>query len=163
MRKPTIGPWCVDFGSTSGPYIYILAGAVPQDNAPVIGHVRAETKVGPSGEEALANAMLLAAAPELLDALLAYQAAQAMPIYGDYSDFEFPKQSMRYEGKPDYGYICEKHGLGYGGGCVCCRDDFAQYQKQKDSDARRARDEALRDAERKAAAAIEKTASEGAK
>lgn len=69
--KHTPGPWCADFGPASGhPYYYILAGSKPMDDAAIVAHVRAETKVGPSGEESRANAQLVSAAPELLDDLM---------------------------------------------------------------------------------------------
>lgn len=54
-------PWCVDFGATGHPYYYIVAGKIPMDEAAVIATVRAETKVGPSGDEARANARRIVA------------------------------------------------------------------------------------------------------
>lgn len=103
---------------------------------------------------------VFAAAPDLLEALEAYQTAQAMPEYGDYSGFEVAKRTMRYEGKPEWGHICEKHGLGYDGRCLCCEDDFKRHRADNDRKARNARDDALRDAARKAAAAIAKAKGE---
>lgn len=97
-----------------------------------------------------------AAASELLEALQAFLLAEEMSIYGDASDFVWPKIEMRKPGDTAWGWICEKHGLGYQGGCICCRDDFDAYQKGKDYSARCARDAALRDARAKARIAIAK-------
>lgn len=91
---------------------------------------------------------------ELEAALQAYQSAEAMSNYGDYSDFVFPKRSMRKEGEPAWGWICEKHGLGYLGGCVCCADDFKDHQNRKDREASYARNEALSAARQLAATAL---------
>lgn len=91
---------------------------------------------------------------ELEAALQAYQSAEAMSNYGDYSDFVFPKRSMRKEGEPACGWICEKHGLGYWGGCVCCADDFKDHQNRKDREASYARNEALSAARQLAATAL---------
>lgn len=95
-------------------------------------------------------------AQDLLDACLAYQAAEAMSPYGDASDFTFPKRDMRRPGDPAWGWVCEKHGLGYSGVCHCCEGEFAKHKVQKDADARRARDDALSAAREKARAAIAK-------
>ena len=93
---------------------------------------------------------------ELIEALKANQIAEAMPIYGDISDFVWPKSEMRKPGDTAWGWICEKHGLGYQSGCVCCREDFDNYRKRKDQDARYERDKALREASEKARKALEK-------
>jgi len=106
------------------------------------------------------DARLIASAPELLDALRAYQAAQKMPRYGDYQDFVWPQSKMRHEGEPAYGWVCEKHGLGYQSGCICCYKDFRRHQDQKDQDARYARDDALRAADEIAQSAIAKATGE---
>lgn len=107
-------------------------------------------------EQQEANARLIAAAPELLAALEVYQSAQVMPIYGDSSDFIGGVVTMRLPGNSAYGWICDKHGLGYTGGCICCADERKSYSAQKDREARYARDDALRSAERNARAAIAK-------
>ena len=91
---------------------------------------------------------------ELREALQAQQEAQAMPIYGNYEGFVWPKVEMRKEGEPSWGWICEKHGLGYQGGCICCSDDWKRHQDTKDREARYARDDALHAASNKARAAL---------
>lgn len=91
---------------------------------------------------------------ELVEALEAQQAAQAMPIYGDYTGFVWPKVEMRKPGETAWGWICEKHGLGYQGGCICCADEWKRHQDQKDREARYARDDALHAASNKARAAL---------
>lgn len=83
----------------------------------------------------------LAAAEAASQALVA---ATKMSNYGDASDFVWPKSSMRKEGEPAWGWICEKHGLGYQGGCICCRKDHAKYVERKNQEARWARDDAIR-------------------
>ena len=98
---------------------------------------------------------------ELVEALQAYDQALAMPTYGDYSGFVWPKIEMRKPGDTAWGWICEKHGLGYQGGCICCRDDMDKFRDQKDREARYARDDALRAARNKASAVLAK-AREGA-
>lgn len=103
-----------------------------------------------------ANARLMAAAPDLLAALEAYKVAQAMSVYGDASDFDWPTITMREPGNSAWGYICEKHGLGYQGGCICCKDEFQRHQDQKNREARYARDDALRASEAVARAVIAK-------
>jgi hypothetical protein len=96
----------------------------------------------------------------LLDALQCFRAAHNMPRYGDYSGFTWANSHMRVEGDPSWGWICERHGLGYQSGCICCRDDFVRHQERQDQNARFSRDDALRDADKKACAAIEKATGE---
>lgn len=103
-----------------------------------------------------ANARLIAAAPDLLEALKAHQEAEAMPTRGDSSDFVWPKAEMRQPGETASGWICEKHGLGYQSVCICCRDDLEAHSARKDRNARAARDDALRAAREKGIAAIAK-------
>ncbi|MGE0350027.1 hypothetical protein [Hydrogenophaga sp.] len=91
----------------------------------------------------------------LVEALEEQQAAQAMPIYGDYSGFVWPKVEMRNPGETAWGWICEKHGLGYQSGCICCTDDWKRHQDDRDRAARYARDDALNEASKKARAALE--------
>lgn len=91
---------------------------------------------------------------ELVEALQAQQNAQAMPVYGDYSDFVWPKVEMRTPGETAWGWICEKHGLGYTGACVCCDGEWKRHQDRKDREARNARDDALQAASNKARAAL---------
>lgn len=92
---------------------------------------------------------------DLLDALKAYLAAEAMPTHGDASDFVFPEIRVRVKGSPDLGKICDKHGLVYGY-CHCCQDDLMKHRHNKDREARNARDDALRAAREIARAAIAK-------
>jgi hypothetical protein len=82
-------------------------------------------------------------AVELYEALHAYQAAEAMPTYVSASDFVWPKQSMRQEGNPTWGWICETHGLGYRSSCICCSEEYDRHQEQKTANARIARNDAL--------------------
>ncbi len=89
-----------------------------------------------------------------LDALTAIQDAIGMPTSGDSSDFVWPKSTMRHPGETAYGWICEKHGLGYQSGCICCAGDLKAYREQKDREARYAREDAIRDASKKVRAAI---------
>lgn len=93
---------------------------------------------------------------ELLAAAQAYLSAEAMTNYGDSSDFVWPKIEMRHPGQAAWGWICEKHGLGYQSGCIFCRDEFVRHGERKNREARYARDEALRAARDKARAAIAK-------
>lgn len=93
-------------------------------------------------------------AARLREALVEYQAAQAMPKYGDYSGFVWPKIEMRKPGETAWGWICEKHGLGYQGGCICCQDEYERHRNQKDAEARYARDDTLKAADIKARAAL---------
>lgn len=102
------------------------------------------------------DARKVASAPELLEALQAYVQASEMPTYGDASDFVWPKIEMREPGNTAWGWICEKHGLGYQSGCICCCDDFDAHMDRKNQSARYARNYALRDAHAKARAAIAK-------
>ena len=97
---------------------------------------------------------------ELLDALRAYQSAQKMPRYGDYQDFVWLQSKMRQEGDPAYGWVCEKHGLGYQSRCLCCHRDFERHKERKDRDSQYARDDALRAADEIARAAITKATGE---
>lgn len=90
----------------------------------------------------------------LVKALQEYQQASAMKTYGDASDFVWPSVSAKVPGQHAYGFICEKHGLGYQSGCICCRDDFDAHSKEKDRQARDARNDALERAERNARAAL---------
>lgn len=90
----------------------------------------------------------------LVKALEAYQKAYAMPTYGDASDFAWPKITMRVPGEHAWGYECEKHGLGYSSGCICCRDDFNRHAKNKDQQECNKRDDALREASRLAKTAL---------
>jgi hypothetical protein len=99
---------------------------------------------------------LYAVNQELLEVLKELQAAQEMTTYGDPSDFVWPKSEMRKPGETAWGWICEKHGLGYQGGCICCSDEFTRYKGRKDQEARFARDDALRAASAKARSAIAK-------
>lgn len=97
---------------------------------------------------------------ELLAALKAYESAEAMTIYGDTSDFVWPKREMRHPGETAWGWICEKHGLGYQRECICCRDEFVRHGERKNREARYARDEAFRDARDKARLAMAKATGE---
>ena len=89
-----------------------------------------------------------------LDALTAIQDAIGMATSGDSSDFVWPKSTMRHPGETAYGWICEKHGLGYQSGCICCAGDLMAYREQKDREARYAREDAIREASKKVRAAI---------
>lgn len=93
-------------------------------------------------------------AERLTEALQELLTAQAMTTSGDSSDFVWPTQTMRKPGETAWGWICEKHGLGYTGGCLCCRDEFDRYKNQKDTEARYAREDALKAASKKARTAI---------
>jgi len=93
---------------------------------------------------------------ELIEVLKANQIAEAMTTYGDSSDFVWPKSEMRKPGDTAWGWICEKHGLGYQSGCICCSGEFDEYRKRKDQTARYLRDEALREASKMARKALEK-------
>jgi hypothetical protein len=95
-------------------------------------------------------------AQELLAVLQEYVAAEEMTKYGDTSDFVWPKIEMRKPGETAWGWVCEKHGLGYQSGCICCHDEYLAHKERKDSSARYARDDALHDACKKARAAISK-------
>jgi hypothetical protein len=139
---------------------------IRQDNRPInnsgvlIASVHGNSQSGffPTDEEAVANAAFIVRAVNshepMKAALEAYQAAQAMPTYGDSSDFVWPESKMRVEGDHNYGYICEKHGLGYQAGCLCCRNDRAKYVEEKNVQARRDRDDAFRAAGDLARAAL---------
>ena len=89
-----------------------------------------------------------------LDALTAIQDAIGMATSGYSSDFVWPKSTMRHPGETAYGWICEKHGLGYQSGCICCAGDLMAYREQKDREARYAREDAIREASKKVRAAI---------
>ena len=89
-----------------------------------------------------------------LDALTAIQDAIGMATSGDSSDFVWPKSTMRHPGETAYGWICEKHGLGYQSGCICCAGDLMAYREQKDREARYTREDAIREASKKVRAAI---------
>ncbi len=93
---------------------------------------------------------------ELVEALKAFRAAHSMSQYGDYSDFVFPDLKERVPGNSAWGTICAKHGLGYGGGCICCADDIKAHRATKDREARSARNDALRAADELASAALAK-------
>jgi hypothetical protein len=103
-----------------------------------------------------ADALKIVAVPELLEALQEYVLADEMTNYGDASDFVWPKVEMRRPGEPAWGWVCEKHGLGYQSGCICCHDEYLAHKERKDDLARYARDDALHDARKKARAAIAK-------
>lgn len=107
-------------------------------------------------DQAAANGRLIAAAPELLEALRAIVAAQAMSSYGDSSDFVWPVQTMRKPGEHAYGYLCPTHGLGYTSSCVCCRDEYERHVARKDRQAAAHRDGVLKAASEAAVAAIAK-------
>lgn len=152
--KFTPGPWSV---WTSNSYrrigsdstgVEVCYGAVQRDGHPDLGF----SNGGFTGPDA----RLIAAAPELLEALQEYVLAEEMTTYGDASDFVWPKIEMCKPGETAWGWICEKHGLGYQGGCICCHDEYLAHKERKDSSARYARDDALRDARKKARAAIAK-------
>lgn len=66
MSKPefTSGPWKVDFGHPRG-----LPGGISQKGAPHKPVTRFNSFARPSTREALANAHLIAAAPEMYEAL----------------------------------------------------------------------------------------------
>jgi len=93
---------------------------------------------------------------ELVVALKANQIAEAMTTYGDSSDFVWPKSEMRKPWDTAWGWICEKHGLGYQSGCICCINEFDNYRERKNDDASYARDKALRLASELARKALEK-------
>lgn len=95
-----------------------------------------------------ASPMVMQPPDELIQALKAYELASAMPTHGDHSGFIWPKSTLRVPGKREWGYICEKHGLGYSGVCICCQDDFKSNKEELDWQARNKRDEALREASR---------------
>jgi len=95
-------------------------------------------------------------AQELLAVLQEYVAAEEMTKYGDASDFVWPKIEMRKPGETAWGWVCEKHGLGYQSGCICCHEEFVKHKERKDDSARYARDDALHDARKKARMAIAK-------
>lgn len=103
-------------------------------------------------------AHLIAAAPELLEALRAYQQARAMPSIGDYAamPYTFPKRTFN----ASYGGgECEKHGVFYGR-CHCCDDDLDKARRQADRDAIHARDAALMRAAELSGTAIAKATGE---
>jgi hypothetical protein len=101
-----------------------------------------------AGMEAEAGAMR--------EALQQFLQAAFMPSFGDYSGYE----SATYTYEKSYGGgECSKHGRYYGS-CSSCRLDFERFQRQKDAEARRSRDNALDTAMTQARAALQRTAPE---
>lgn len=153
MTKHTPGPWEAMWTNDVGPddeyYVEFYEILDAQGN-----------QVGTA--EKKHDAVLMAVAPKLLEALKEYENAEKMPTYGDASDFVWPKLNMRKPGETAWGWICEKHGLGYQSGCICCQNEFDSYRERKNSDARHARDDALYIARKKARAAIAKATGEQA-
>lgn len=93
---------------------------------------------------------------ELLAALNAYRKARAMSSYGDYAQINWESQAGPVN--PAWGGgDCAKHGRWYGR-CYCCLDEWDKLRKQADRDAVHARDNALRAADEKARAIIDKIA-----
>lgn len=91
---------------------------------------------------------------ELMEALMAYRTARAMPSYGDYA--AIPWESKAGAVNPSWGGgDCAVHGRWYGR-CYGCGDEWEKLMKQSDRDAVHARDNALRAADEKARAAIAK-------
>lgn len=149
QAKHTPGPWFITGSLTQ--YIEAKIGG---------GFIQEVASVGPTesdggyGPQQKANARLIAAAPDLLEALEEYRIAHAMSSYGDYSAIEW--ESKAGPVNPDWGGgDCEKHGRWYGM-CHCCRDEWKRLCDQSDRDAVRARNNALRAADDKANAAIAK-------
>jgi hypothetical protein len=152
MSEHTPGPWAWDDKVPSdydkADWSEVAPWLCSENGEPVLtGQIACKNPV---------DVCLIAAAPELIEALRGYEAAMNMPIYGDYSDFVFPEIKPRAEGDSAWGNICAKHGLSYGGGCICCRGDFNNHKERKDYLARCARDDALRVARNKARAVIAK-------
>jgi hypothetical protein len=153
----TPGPWEIDNETRPVEVCTIYGVPAHGEDGQQFLYVRGAIGDWNATEETnLANARLIAAAPELLAALHAYQAAQAMPIYGDSSDFVGGNITMREPGNSAWGWICDKHGLGYQSGCICCDDDRKRHSERKDREARYARDDAFRAAYHIASPAITK-------
>jgi hypothetical protein len=67
VNKHTLGPWKTDDIESGDCNRYVLAGN--HEEAQIIARITLKTFVGPTQSESEANARLIAAAPELLEAL----------------------------------------------------------------------------------------------
>jgi acyl CoA:acetate/3-ketoacid CoA transferase len=68
--KHTLGPWKTDDIESGDCQRYVLAGN--HEEAQIIARITLKTFVGPTQSESEANARLIAAAPELLEALVSF-------------------------------------------------------------------------------------------
>lgn len=150
----TPGPWLLESEPTEFKGVNVRWGIDSQHRISIASGQSQEHINGICEAECLANARLIAAAPELLEALEAYRTARAMPSHGDYA--AIPWESKAGPVNPVWGGgDCAKHGRWYGR-CHCCADEWDKLRVQADRDAVHARDNALRAADEKARAAIAK-------